>query len=176
MWESESDLYTLSLMSILEATIDDRSGLAEGERFRALGFGSAEKSRIRTDIEDTKGYAKVRLGEHYLVPDAPSVFEQFGKTGMGGVAPTWLMFAWRRLGADAEKDQETYLRNLFLRRPKDIDEFLKMMFRVDFIDDYSALKLLINYKELSDLITRNESFLDPTKVQEFRNRYTGEPS
>ena len=51
-----------------------------------------------------------------------------------------------------------------------------MMFRVDFIDDYSALKLLINYKELSDLITRNESFLDPTKVQEFRNRYTGEPS
>ena len=48
------------------------------------------------------------------------------------------------------------------------------MFRVRFIDDYTALKPLIDYKELSEMITRNESILIPEKVKNFRERYNAE--
>jgi hypothetical protein len=50
------------------------------------------------------------------------------------------------------------------------------MFRVDFIDDYTVLKALIDYKELSELITLNESILDEEKVRQFRERYSAENS
>ena len=49
------------------------------------------------------------------------------------------------------------------------------MFRVDFIDDYTTLKPLIDYKELSELITANESALDPAIVRQFRERYARDP-
>ena len=48
------------------------------------------------------------------------------------------------------------------------------MFRVDFIDDYTALKPLIDYRELSELITLNEGILDKDKVGQFRQRYDAE--
>jgi hypothetical protein len=48
------------------------------------------------------------------------------------------------------------------------------MFRVDFIDDYSGLKPLIDYKALSELIKLNEGTLDPDTVKLFRNRYNAE--
>jgi hypothetical protein len=48
------------------------------------------------------------------------------------------------------------------------------MFRVKFIDDYTALKPLIDYKELSDMITRDEGVLNPEKVKSFRERYAAE--
>jgi len=45
------------------------------------------------------------------------------------------------------------------------------MFRIEFMDDYTALKPLINYDQLAELIDRNADALDQSKVQEFRNRY-----
>jgi hypothetical protein len=59
-------------------------------------------------------------------------------------------------------------------QPKEMNSFLNSMFRVSFIDDYTALKSLIDYKELSELITLNESILDPDKVRQFRGRYDAE--
>ena len=49
-----------------------------------------------------------------------------------------------------------------------------MMFRVDFVDDYSNLKPLIDYKELSKLIALHEDMLDREKVAEFNRRYGAE--
>jgi hypothetical protein len=48
------------------------------------------------------------------------------------------------------------------------------MFRVEFIDDYTTLRPLIDYKDLSELIRLNESVLDPEKVLEFRRRFDAE--
>jgi hypothetical protein len=56
----------------------------------------------------------------------------------------------------------------------DLQAFLKFMFRVDFIDDYSGLKPLIDYKALSELIKLNEGTLDPDTVKLFRKRYNAE--
>jgi hypothetical protein len=42
------------------------------------------------------------------------------------------------------------------------------------MDDYTALKPLIDYKGLSELIALNEGILDPEKVQQFRKRYEAE--
>jgi len=175
--ESESDLYTLSLVWTMDASIEDPSGLADAERFRVLGLSSGEtgiKAQIKNDLEEAKRYVKERLRKDYPPEHAPSVFEQFGKHGMGGIAPIWLMFAWHRLGPDAEREQQEYLRSLFATRPQDIDEFLKLMFRVHFIDDYTALKPLIDYKELAKLIAQNEEVLDRAKVVEFRRRRKAE--
>jgi len=51
---------------------------------------------------------------------------------------------------------------------------LKSMFRIEFMDDYTALKPLINYDRLAELIDRNAEILDQSKVQDFRNRYAAE--
>jgi hypothetical protein len=177
--ESASDLYTLSLVWQLRALLEDPSQSLEGQQFRAVGFSSPEAepvARILSDLDDVKECVREQLRNHYLVPDAPSVFEQYGKVGMGGIAPNYLMIAWRRLGPDAEADQRVYLRDLFARRPQDLNEFLKLMFRADFIDDYTALAPLIDYSELAELIAQNESILDPERVQKFRKRYNAESS
>ena len=48
------------------------------------------------------------------------------------------------------------------------------MFRVEFLDDYTSLKPLINYRELSRLIDRHVELLDSDKVEQFRARYEAE--
>ena len=155
--ESASDLYMLSLVAHMKESF--KGPLAEGEQFRAIDSRSAEtNAKLLSDVQEVNGYIEGRLREHYLATDAPSVFERFQRLGLEAnrVDPIWFLFAWQRLGTDAESDQQGYLRSLFARRPEDLKEFLKMMFRVDFMDDYTALKPLIDYKELSGLIALNE--------------------
>jgi hypothetical protein len=175
--ESTSDLYTLVLVRRLEEALKaDPSAIAEGERFKALGFRSETDANLMSDLQEVKGYIKALLRERYLIPDAPSVFEQFGKLGSEAnrVEPNLFLFNWQFLGTDAQSDARTYLRSLFKKRPQDLNEFLMTMFRVDFIDDYTILKALIDYKELSKLITLNEGILDKDKVRQFRQRYDAE--
>jgi hypothetical protein len=181
--ESTSDLYTLMLVRQLEGSLEvDRSVLAEGEPFKAVGFSSPESdtnAKLMCDLQEIKGYIKDLLREHYLKLDAPSVFDQFGSfdshsIGVNRIEPNLFLFNWQLLGADAQADEREYLRNLFARRPQDVDAFLKLMFRVDFIDDYTTLKPLIDYKELSELVTQNESIIDRDKVEQFRARYNTE--
>lgn len=56
-----------------------------------------------------------------------------------------------------------------------MDKLLKLLFRAEFIDDYNALKPLMNFKELYQLISLNEPILDPVKVAQFMKRYNAEP-
>ncbi len=114
-----------------------------------------------------------KMRRHYLVSGAPSIFEEFS-TDAGKIEPIQLLFGWRRLGPDAALDQERYLLDLFVRRPADMNGLLKSMFRIEFMDDYTALKPLIKYDLLAELIARNADALDQSKVQEFRNRYAAE--
>jgi len=180
--ESASDLYILSLVGHMEESFKaDPSALAEGEQFKAIdsrsvGAEAKTNAKLLSDVQEVKGYIKERLREHYLVPDAPSVFEQFHflSLGVNRIDPVWFLLAWRRLGADAESDQQAYLRSLFTKRPDDLNQFLRMMFRVDFMDDYAALRPLIDYKELSELIAFHAGVLDPEKVRQFRRRYDAE--
>lgn len=173
--ESASSLYALFLIRRIE--YDLNSPLKEGERFRALGFGPGDAglaAGILSDLQEIKGFAIQHVRMRYLVPDAPSVFEEFSGFGSGvnRIEPNMFLFHWQYLGPDGQADERKYLRDLFVRRPQDLNQFLKLMFRVPFIDDYSQLKPLIDYKELSDLITVNESFLDHDKVEQFRERYS----
>jgi hypothetical protein len=153
--ESASDLYTLTLLQWMENDA--------GKRFVS-------------ELQETKNNIKEVLRQHYRTADPPSVFEQFGRnlSTVQNIDPIQFLFGWKRLGSDAGCDQEQYLRDLFVRNPKTLNDFLKAMFRVNFLDDYSALKPLIDYKELSELILRNESILDPVKVEQFNGRYKNE--
>jgi len=114
-----------------------------------------------------------KMRRHYLDSGAPSIFEEFSADA-GKIEPIQLLFGWRRLGPDAAQDQERYLVDLFARRPADMNGLLKSMFRIEFMDDYTALKPLINYDRLAELIDRNAEILDQSKVQDFRNRYAAE--
>lgn len=67
-----------------------------------------------------------------------------------------------------------YLLNLLNNRPADLNLFLRYMFRVEFLDDYTSLKPLINYDDLAGLIDRHVSDLEPDKVKQFRSRYEAE--
>jgi hypothetical protein len=180
--ESTSPLYTLSLVSRLEQMIKaDPLMLAEGEQFKARGFYSSENEtnkKLLSNLQTVKGYIEEQLREYYLAPEAPSVFEQFGSFGssVNRIEPNIVLVEWNRLGSGAATDQREYLRNLFTRKPKDLDAFLKLMIRVDFIDDYTGLKILIDYKDLSEMITLNEGALDQEKVSKFRERYNAEGS
>ena len=176
--ESASGLYSLSLLRRLEDRLKpDPSEILQQEQYKALGLPSpiAEKNvELLSDLQEIKVDLGKWLRSHYLIPDAPSVFEQFGALGAGRIEPNAFLLAWHNLGGDAESDQMEYLRSLFVRRPEDLNSFLKLLFRVEFIDDYSALKPLIDFKELSELITLNQSILDPVKVAEFMKRYNAE--
>ena len=180
--ESASDLYTLSLIGhMVEHFNADPSALAEGEQFKAIDSRSVDaktesNAKLLSDVQIVKGYIREQLREHYLIPDAPSVFEQFQglSPGANRIDPVWFLFAWQCLGSDAASDEQAYLRSLLARRPEELNQLLKMMFRARFIDDYTTLKSRIDYKELSDLIALNEDKLDPEKVQEFRKRFDAE--
>lgn len=118
---------------------------------------------------------KREMHTRYMIKDAPSVFEQLRTEG-GRIDPIWLLMEWRRLGADAESEQESYLLDLFGRRPADLNFFLRTMFRAEFLDDYTNLKPLIDYARLAELIKANASLLDEAKVQAFCQRYKAERS
>ncbi len=178
--ESASAFYSLELLRRLEDGLKpDQLELAAGVGSRAIGLApatSAKNAELRSQLEEVKGDIRRWLRELYLVPEAPSVFEQFGGLGPGRIEPNIFLLQWRALGVGAEADQQEYLRNLFARRPEELGKFLNLLFRAPFIDDYSALKPLIDYKELSDLITQNERILDPERVRQFKARYSAEPS
>jgi len=101
------------------------------------------------------------------------VFEEFGGSNpIADIAPNLFLFGWRNLGGDAESEQRQYLRNLFDRRPEQINQFLRLMFRgIPFIDDYTSLKPLIDYSELSRLIALHRDVLNAEKVHQFEERY-----
>jgi KAP family P-loop domain len=158
--ESASDLYVLTLLWRMQKLEEEAGG------------------KLLADLHEIRTTIKEQLRAHYLTGVAASVFEQFGSLGSGAnrTEPNQFLFSWQLLGPDAQSDQREYLRSLFRRRPKDLDEFLKLMFRVDFIDDYTTLKPLIDYNDLSELITLNEAILDRQKVEQFRMRYNAEQS
>ena len=100
----------------------------------------------------------------------PPVFDEFS-TDAARIDPIRLLLGWRTLGPDAASDQQKYLDDLFVRRPTDLNWFLKFMFRIEFLDDYLALKPLIDYSRLAELIEGNKDVLDKSKVEEFTKRY-----
>ena len=146
--ESTSSLCALLLVQILEK----EDGKALPSNLAAI-----------TDVQ------KQELRNKYLKPDAPSIFDEF-KTDMGRIEPIQFLLSWKRLGADAEAEQQQYLLNLLDRRPADLDLFLRSMFRVDFMDDYAALKQLVDYNLLAPLVEKHAALLDPKKVGQFRER------
>jgi hypothetical protein len=131
------------------------------------------KEQMPSDLLSVHEALKEKMRAHYLAGGAPSVFEEF-HTDLGRIEPIQLLMAWRRLGPDAQLDQQKYLLTLFARRPADINVLLRFMFRIDFSDDYTALKPLIDYAQLATLIERNAYLLDASKVDAFRNRYEAE--
>jgi hypothetical protein len=150
--ESTSSLYALLLVQILEK--EDRRALP-------------------SDLVAMADALKKKLREKYVRPDAPSIFEEF-KTDMGRIEPIQFLLSWKRLGSDAESEQRQYLLDLFEHRPADLNMFLKSMFRTDFLDDYIALKQLIDYDLLAPLVEKRANVLDHDKVEQFRKRRKGE--
>ena len=164
-------------MLIRRIEYDLSFALKEGEQFRASGFVPDDgdtNTKLLSDLQEIKDLATTHIRARYLGPGAPSVFEEFSKLGSGvsRIEPNQFLFNWQRLGSAAQTDEKKYLRDLFVRSPHDLNEFLKLMFRVEWIDDYAALKPLIDYDELSDLITRHEGSLDRNYVSKFRVRYS----
>jgi hypothetical protein len=129
--------------------------------------------RPLSDLTQIKNSLKEKMRKRYLGVDAPSVFEEFSND-LGKIEPIRLLLGWRRLGPDAELEQQKYLSDLLSRRPSDLNWFLRMMFRVDFMDDYAALKPLIDYTELAKLIEKHIALLDATRVEKFREKYRAE--
>jgi hypothetical protein len=173
--ESASTLYTLILIRRIEHDLG--SVLPEGVQYRVIGFDRPDSGLLRSDIENVKMFATLHVRQLYLKPDLPSVFEQFGGLGSGvnRIEPNMFLFNWQHLGTDAQTDERKYIQELFTRRPEDLNRFLSLMFRAPFIDDYTQLKPLIDYKALSELIIANEDVLDRQKVEQFRERYKAEP-
>lgn len=156
--ESESDLYSLILFWRLEALDKD------------------SYPKLMPDLQDIRAVLADLFRSHYLRAGGPSVFEQYSPLGSGAnrIEAIQFLFSWQGLGADARSDARQYLRELLRGHPKELTNFLNSMFRVSFIDDYATLKNLIDYRELSELITLNESILEPDKVRQFRERYQAE--
>lgn len=156
--ESESDLYSLILFWRLEALDKD------------------SYPKLMPDLQDVRVVLAEHFRSRYLRPGAPSVFEQYGTLGSGvnRIEAIQFLFSWQNLATDARSDARQYLRELLHQRPKDLSNFLNSMFRASFIDDYTTLRNLIDYEELSELITLNEGILDPDKVRQFRKRYNAE--
>jgi len=160
------------LKTIVRESVSDMYALILYWRLKKLA--EEGNNALIPDIEAIKPAIVDQLQAHYLNDNPPSVFEQYGNLGSFGVnaiEPIQFLFSWQALGPDAKADARTYLRALLTAHPKDVDCFLRLMFRVDFLDDYSTLKALIDYQELSELVLRYETSLNPKKVTEFRKRY-----
>jgi hypothetical protein len=154
----------------------DSGGLAEEELFKAKGFAPpvSKNAPMLEELREVRHHLEEWLRSRYLVADAPSVYEQFGTLSTGGIEPHQFLFLWQKLSPSAKQDQHNYLLRLFEQRPEELKGFLKLTFRVDFIDDYAALKELIDYGKLIDLINANEDILDGEKISQFRERYEAE--
>jgi hypothetical protein len=175
--ESVSPLYRCVLLPRLEEKLNDPSGIPVGWRFRAVGFSRSQtgtNSEMLADIADTKLTLKQCMRESYLVPNAPSIFQELELLGPHRIEPIIVLFEWQKLGEDAAADERKYLLDLLRRRPQDLNMFLPLMFRVEFIDDYTSLKALIDYRKLSELIDTNEKILDAGKVAQFRKRFAAD--
>lgn len=148
---SSSALYALHLIWVVETSKDaDRA--------------------IVADVQKMRSFAKDWMKSKYLAQSAPSVFDEFQT-----IDPIQVLFAWQRLGPEAQRDEREYLSLLFARDPSALDKLLKLMFRVEFIDDYTNLKPLYDYQELSKLIAHNAAALDPLMVQKFQEKFAEEP-
>lgn len=159
--ESASDLYTLDLY------------------WRLQRLEKEGNQTLLPEIQELASPLEEQLRSHYISPDdPPSVFEQYGKLGSGAnrIEATQFLFWWQALGQDAQSDARAYVKTILRRRPADLNELLRLMFRVPFIDDYATLKTVVDYNELSKLIEQNEGLLDPEKVRMFRQRYATEVS
>jgi hypothetical protein len=150
--DSSSALYALSVLWIIQSDKDAEPAIIE-------------------DVKALHIHAMQWMKRKYLVADAPSVFDQYKD-----IDPVQILFAWMRLGADAATDQKEYLRKVLTTNSSSLSKFLNSMFRVDFIDDYNALRPLMDYEELDSLIAANEDKLDATKVQQYRKRRLADQS
>jgi hypothetical protein len=185
IWSSDSFEFMSAVRCTL-TTLSKMTVVSERESFLELlirEYGSSlcalllveilekeARDRLPSNLQRIKDVLKKVMRERYLVRDAPSVFEEF-ENDMGRIEPIRFLFAWRHLGSDAEQEQRKYLLDLLARRSSDLNWFLKAMFRVDFMDDYSALKPLVDYDKLADLVNRNGNVLDNGVVEKFRARY-----
>ena len=149
--DSTSTLYTLYTIWVIEKDKD------------------VDKS-VLPDVDAVKPYVRKWMRAHYLVPNPPSVYVEFGS-----IDPNQVLFAWRRLGPDAESDQKEYVRNLLANSPASLDKFLQLLFR-PMMDDYSVLKPFFDFDEIATFVKANEDKLNPEKVAEFRERYNRERS
>src|SRR6185437_825449 len=94
---STSSLYTVCLIWIIEKNKEvDRT--------------------VLPDIEAVKPFAQQWMAKRYLVPDPPSVYDEFKS-----IDPNQVLFGWRRLGPGAEADQRSYIRNLLSSSPESLD-------------------------------------------------------
>ena len=164
---STSDLYTLTLRQLIEKTLKD----AVEERRKPK-----PNPDLFLDLEEIKECLEAHLRQRYLGSDPPSAFKQFASPNTTGIDPIVFLFEWNKLSDGAKADERQYLASLLASNPEDLNQFLKSMFRVDFIDDYSNYKHLIDYEDLSELIAANEDKLDASKVQQFRQRREGDKS
>jgi hypothetical protein len=176
--ESTSPIYPLLLLRRLEEQSTDPLGVVPGTRFRAVGFDAenASKTAITADVLEAKSTLRGQMCKWYLTQNPPSVYEQFDSLGPNRLEPHILLLNWNALGEGAEVDQRNYLLRLFEEHPANLNRWMRLMFRVDFIDDYTALKSLIDYRHLSQLLTKNESLVDTGSLEKFRKRFNAEIS
>ena len=93
--ESQSDLYTMNLIRRIEDDLKpDQSEVYEQEQIAKLNLPSPslstsakKKLNLRSDVEKIKTDFAAQLRNHYLAPNALSVFEQFGDLGAGKIEP-----------------------------------------------------------------------------------------
>jgi hypothetical protein len=159
------------LKAIARASSSDLYSLILYWRLRKLEEDGSRK--LLTDIDEIRPTLEEQLRAHYLGSNRPSVFEQYGSLSSqaNAIEPNQFLFSWQALSEKAKADAREYLTDLLTTNPKALDAFLRLMFRLDFINDYETLKPLIDYGELSELLKRYESKLDPEKVRQFKQRY-----
>lgn len=92
-----------------------------------------------------------------------------------GIEPHRVLFDWQRLSDKSKEDQRRYLINELSTNITSLRRFISMLFRVQFIDDYSTLKALIDYDKLESIIDANlEALSDETNVTKFKERHAKE--
>jgi hypothetical protein len=145
--ESSSILYSLYMIWVIETTKDAVPAIVE-------------------DIVAIKPYLQCRVETEYLTLGAPIIYDQFKDIDAHQV-----LFAWGRLGPEGTANARQYIHGILAANPTALDKLLKLMFRVEFIDDYAALKPLFDYDEIARLIDENKEKLDPEKVKQFQDRH-----
>jgi hypothetical protein len=146
--DSGSDLYSLYVVWVIEK---DKQ---------------ADQSVI-ADVAALEPYLQEHVARKYLSDSAPSVYDLFK-----GIDPHQFLFAWSRLGDVGAANARAYIHKLLIGNVEALKHLLKLLFRVEFIDDYAALKPLFDYDLISKLIDQQQETLDPEKVHQFRERHS----